>query len=781
VNELAAEEEKSQPTNLDEQYKREIKEHLTSLINRIPIGVYLFVSSPDGSMRFDFVSPKFCEIFNIAEEEFMRDPSVAFTSTHPDDYESLIAANKRAVESGEVFFWEGRFVVDGNIKWVEINSEPSQLSNGDILWSGLIKDISDRKRTEEALHLERDMSQTYLDIASVLFIALNSQGEITMINMRGCELLGYSHDDIINKNWFDLCISRDRQDEVKGVFNLLMNGEVEPVEYYENPVLNKQGEEIIISFHNTMLMGLDGEPTGVLCSGEDITERKRAEQMLEKQQYYLTKAQEIGAIGTWELDLIKNELTWTDQNYRNFGVPIGTPLTYEIFLDCVHPEDRSYVDREWTAALDGKPYGIEHRLIVNDKVRWVREKADVEFDQQGRAIKAIGFTQDITECKRLEEQLVQSQKMEAIGTLVGGIAHDFNNMLAGMTGNLYLAKECSSEMPDVVDRLDNMEDIAFHAAEMIQQLLTFARKDMVNIKQMFLNSFLKDTLKLLRTSVPENIELHQDICSDTLQINGDATQLHQVLLNLINNARDAVEGKDDPSITIRLEAWHPDEAFIGNHSYFEDQSYAHLSVEDNGYGIPEDQVEHLFEPFFTTKEVGKGTGLGLSMTFGAIKTHHGFIEVESIEGMGSTFHLYIPLLPQAEETTITPLMEKDIARGHGEVILLVDDEPEVLKVGSKVLEMLGYRVLTANNGRQAIDMFKAHADEIDLCIFDIVMPIMNGDKAAQAVRQIKPLMKIIFCTGYDKHSLTEMENEIVLRKPYRIKEISSLVRKQIDS
>jgi CheY-like chemotaxis protein len=354
-------------------------------------------------------------------------------------------------------------------------------------------------------------------------------------------------------------------------------------------------------------------------------------------------------------------------------------------------------------------------------------------------------------------------------------------MLAGITGNLYLAKECSSETPDVVDHLDNMEDIAFRAADMIQQLLTFARKDMVNIKQMPLNSFIKEALKLLRTSVPENIELHQEICSNTLQINGDATQLHQVLLNLINNARDAVEGKNDPSITIRLEAWHPDKAFIGNHSYFEDQSYAHLSVEDNGNGIPEDQIEHLFEPFFTTKEVGKGTGLGLSMTFGAIKTHHGFIEVESIEGKGSTFHLYIPLLPQAEEIAITPPKEKEIARGHGEVILLVDDNLQIIETGKAVLESLGYRVLTASDGQQAIDMFKAHTDEIDLCIFDIVMPIMNGDKAAQAIRQIKPLMKIIFCTGYDNHSLTDMENETVLRKPYRIKEISSLVRKQIDS
>ena len=402
-------------------------------------------------------------------------------------------------------------------------------------------------------------------------------------------------------------------------------------------------------------------------------------------------------------------------------------------------------------------------------------------DSNNQTIGLLAIGQDITGRKQLEEQLFQSQKMEAIGTLVGGIAHDFNNMLAGVTGNLYLAKELSSEMPDVVEKLDKAENIAFRAANMIQQLLTFARKDIVSVKQIPLNPFLKETLKLLSTSVPENVKLHQEVCSDPLQINGDAIQLHQVLLNLINNARDAVEGVDSPAITIRLEAWHPDETLIGNHSYFKDKPYAHLSIEDNGCGIPEHQIEHLFEPFFTTKGQGKGTGLGLSMTFGAIKNHHGFIEVESIEGMGTTFHLYIPLLRQAEEIIVTPAQEKEIAKGHGEVILLVDDEPEVIKTSKEVLESLDYKVLTASDGHQAVELFKAHADEIDLCLLDIVMPIMSGDKAAQCLRQIKPDVKIIFSTGYDKSIMAGMGNETVLRKPYHIDEVSFLIRTQLDS
>jgi len=446
-------------------------------------------------------------------------------------------------------------------------------------------------------------------------------------------------------------------------------------------------------------------------------------------------------------------------------------------------DDRERVSHAIKAALDhNQAYNIDCRIVRKDGSESVANaQGEVLFDQNAKPLNMRGTFQDISERKQLEEQLVQSQKMEAIGTLVGGIAHDFNNMLAGITGHLYLAKEQISDMPDIVNDLNNVEDIAFRAADMIEQLLTFARKSRVNTKPVPLNPFIKQTLKLLRTSVPENIELHQEICSDALQIKGDSTQLHQVLLNLINNARDAVEGKDRPCITIRLEAWHPDEIFISHHTYFADKPYAHLSIEDNGCGMSEQQIEHLFEPFYTTKEQGKGTGLGLSMSFGAIKMHHGFIEVESIEGKGSTFHLYLPLLLQTNKRAIASPGEKMITRGHGELILLVDDELPIIETGKAVLESLGYRVLTATNGREAVDQFHEHAGEIALCILDVVMPIMSGDKAAQCIRQIKSDVKIIFATGYDKSALRSMENEIVLSKPFHIKEMSYLIRKQLDS
>lgn len=355
-----------------------------------------------------------------------------------------------------------------------------------------------------------------------------------------------------------------------------------------------------------------------------------------------------------------------------------------------------------------------------------------------------------------------------------------NNILAGMTGNLYLAKKRIQDMPEVIQKLDNVEELSMRAADMIQQLLTFARKGRISIKPIPFTPFIKETLKLLRASVPENIALHEEICSAALQVKGDSTLLHQVLMNLITNARDAVEGVEQPCITVGLECFHANESFAHNRADFKAGAYAHLSVEDNGCGIPKNKIEHLFEPFFTTKEQGKGTGLGLAMVFGAVKTHEGFVEVDSIMGKGSIFHIYLPLLERNGAASKADKDKEAFEPGHGELILFADDQPQVLETGEEVLESLGYKVLTATNGQQAVELFEAHVEEVDLCIFDIIMPMMNGTRAAELIRQIRPDIKIIFSTGYDKLSRADLAHETVINKPFPVEELSHLIRRELD-
>jgi len=351
-----------------------------------------------------------------------------------------------------------------------------------------------------------------------------------------------------------------------------------------------------------------------------------------------------------------------------------------------------------------------------------------------------------------------------------------------MTGNLYLAK-IRTENPDVVKRLANVEELSGHAAEMIQQLLAFARKSMVSMQEMALAPFINETLKLLRTSVPENIAFRVDICSEALQVKGDATLLHQVLTNLVNNARDAVENVDAPNITIRLAFFQSDDGFIEKKPYFVSGSYAHLSVEDNGIGIPMHQLEHLFEPFFTTKEQGKGTGLGLSMVYGAVKTHHGFVEVDSIKDKGSVFHIYIPLLEKAVSATDSaPVIEA--AHGHGELILLADDEQIVRNVMAEILESMGYQVLQASDGLEAKELFTMHEQDIALALIDVVMPHCGGMALAMQIRSVNPDVPVIFLTGYDKERALQgeapMQNSEMLTKPVNFNLLSQCIRQMLD-
>ncbi|MDX8381041.1 MAG: ATP-binding protein [Ghiorsea sp.] len=373
------------------------------------------------------------------------------------------------------------------------------------------------------------------------------------------------------------------------------------------------------------------------------------------------------------------------------------------------------------------------------------------------------------------------KKMEAVGTLVGGIAHDFNNILAGITGNLYLAKKYSTE-PNVQAKLEKVDHLALRAAGLIKQLMTFARKDRVSLKAIAIEPFIESVLGFMRSTIPENISLHPSVCSHSLQIIGDETQLHQVVMNLVNNARDAVEGVEKGSITVKLQSFTTDDSFLEDHTYFKVGNYAHLSVTDNGCGIPSHQVKHIFEPFFTTKEQGKGTGLGLSMVSGAIKNHHGYLEVESIENEGTSVHIYLPLLQ--EHAVINENATQPIAtKGQDELVLLVDDELQILETGEEVLKSLGYRVLKASNGQEAIDSFIANKDNIAIIIMDIVMPVLGGVKAAERIKAIKPETKVIFSTGYDMNAtfpdILPTTPSVVLNKPYNINELNKTIREKL--
>lgn len=406
------------------------------------------------------------------------------------------------------------------------------------------------------------------------------------------------------------------------------------------------------------------------------------------------------------------------------------------------------------------------------------------FNDEHEITHYVGIQQDMTEHEMLENKFRQAQKMEALGTLVGGIAHDFNNMLAGITGNLYLVKSQLTDMPDVEKKLENIDRLSFRAADMIKQLLTFARKGSVEAHPFGLTSFIKEVSKLSQASIPENITFRINVCSEELVVKGDATQLQQAIMNLLNNARDAVANVASPEIVLRLDEYRAGKHFISKHPECTASLFARLVVQDNGCGISEIDKEHIFEPFFTTKDVGEGSGLGLSMVYGAVQSMGGIVDVESSVGVGTVFHLYLPVMEEKELVVLEKGVE-EVVGGKGELILLCDDNASIRETTCDVLEGIGYRTITASDGLEAVELYRSKQSEISLVIMDVVMPRLGGVKAAERIMEINPHAKVIFATGYDrdeslKSEMPEGDFE-VLSKPYNIGHLSQVIRKHLEN
>lgn len=444
---------------------------------------------------------------------------------------------------------------------------------------------------------------------------------------------------------------------------------------------------------------------------------------------------------------------------------------FELELEQLHARHHDMVEE-----LEEMKQGLEeHVSIKTSELTKTNKQLQQEIEDHKSTAKAL---------QESEELLLHAQKMEALGVLVGGIAHDFNNILASISCNVYLLQLKLKGDAELMGRVSMIDQARIQAGDTISQLLSFARKQQVELHNVPLAPFMKEAMKLAVVSIPENIRVEQDICSDELVIQGDLTQLQQMILNLTNNACQALEGAGAPEISIKLDAYTPDAVFKQRYTHLKlAEKYAHLSVQDNGMGISHENQQRIFDPFFTTKEQGKGTGLGLAMVFGSIQTHGGIIHVDSNPDQGSTFHIYFPLQQRAEEHDALPLSQK-IFRGQGEMILFADDGAPVREAMGKVLESMGYRTMLASNGSQAVALFQQHQDEISLSILDLVMPEMGGREAAEKIRSLNPSAAILFATGYDKlkdsADFNEASSEPMLRKPFDINELNRIIHQLLN-
>jgi PAS domain S-box-containing protein len=450
------------------------------------------------------------------------------------------------------------------------------------------------------------------------------------------------------------------------------------------------------------------------------------------------------------------------------------------FIDFMRAEDAIDYTAVFQQVRDGK-------LILKDRVGILLHKDGSEIvfnisgapnlDLKGNVTGIVGIFKDISEQKKLESQLIQAQKMEAVGTLAGGIAHDFNNLLMGIQGYTSLMSHDMDVTHPLYDKLKQIENQVASGAELTRQLLGFARRGRYEVSVNDINDIVSKTSSMFGRTKKE-ITIHVNSKDNIWAVEVDSGQIEQVLLNLYVNASQAMPGGGD--------------LFLKTDNVFLDQGstrpygikrgrYVRVAVTDTGVGMDEETKKRVFEPFFTTKEMGRGTGLGLASAYGIIKGHKGIIEVYSEKGSGATFTIYLPA--SNKELTRKEQVSTDIVKGEGN-ILLVDDEDVIIDVGSEMLEALGYKVSVARTGREAIEIFKEKQDEIDMVILDMIMPEMDGGETFNFLKSIDPGVKVIISSGYsaDARSTRMMEQGCYgfIQKPYSMNTLSQKVKEVLD-
>ncbi len=604
--------------------------------------------------------------------------------------------------------------------------------------------------------------------------------KITDVNPYMSEILGYTKEEFLGKELWEIGLLKDEEASIAAFEELRRN---HYIRYEDLPLKSQTGKAREVEFISNVYTENDRQV--IQCNIRDITERKAAEEAVRQTElkYFNLIESSPGILYLSEPNHPYSTI-YVCPKIRDYGY--SPEELYEkpgMWLDIIHEEDRECVlDELETAHNENLETDITYRIKARDgTIYWWQDKGRYVFDEQGNKTGWQGIILDVTKTKELEHRLRQSQKLESVGRLAGGIAHDFNNMLTAINGYSELALHKLQETDSVYGYIKEIQKAGQRSAELTHQLLAFSRQQLLQPVVVDLNEIIVDTIRMLQRLIGENIQMTTLFGSNVGKILVDPGQFSQIITNLAVNARDAMP--QGGKLTVETSNVFLDQSYTQQDNEVAPGKYTLMTFSDTGTGMSNEVKQNIFEPFFTTKEFGQGTGLGLPTVYGIVKQSGGHIEVFSEEGIGTTFKIY---LPRVEVPSEAANVHESLETLNGtETILLVEDEELVCNISKEILEIRGYKVITACNGLEALEVCDKNGFTFDLLMTDIVMPKMGGRELANKIKARMPHLPILFTSGYTDDLVISQDiienNTNFIQKPFTANTLAEKIRQIFDN
>jgi len=748
-----------------------------NLTNISPVGIF----NTDENGLTTYVNPTYCQISGLSFEEALGNGWLRVV--HPDDKEKLFKGWQEATRLYHESFSDYRFMrPDGTIAWVMGQAIPETNSENKIIgYLGTITDITERKRAEEMVRESEERFRSLYENSTIGLYRTTPDGKIILANPTLVKMLGYStFEELASRNLeqegFEPSYERKHFIE-----QIELNGEVKGL---ESAWTRKDGSMVYIRESARTIRDPNGKTLYYDGSVEDITERKQAEVAFDFEKNLLRSLMDNVPDNIYFKDLNSRFLRMSKSLAERIGLSDPAQAIGKTDFDFFTDDNArpAYVNEQEIIKTGIPLVNMEEKETWPGGLeKWVSTTKVPLRDVEGHIIGTFGISRDMTEQKKLQSLLLQTQKVQSIGTLAGGIAHDFNNILGIILAFTSVLERSDGNKEKILKSTTAITQAVSRGAALVRQILTFARQTGALVKPLFIPDLIREIVNMLKETFPGVIEFKTVIENNVPFINADHSQMHQVLLNLCVNARDAMPKGGIIGIEVRTVA---SETLIQQFPETKNDRYISISVSDTGTGMDEATKSRIFDPFFTTKEQGKGTGLGLSVVYGVVQDHHGFIAVESKAGQGTTFHLYIPVPQEEKETQEIKNTKADGEQRGSETILFVEDEQLLREVIQSVLETNGYKVLLANNGREAVEIYKKEYKDIALVLSDMGLPKLGGRDVYAMLKEINPHIKIIFASGFiSQETRSELYKEGVkgfIMKPYGVHEVLHMVREVLN-